>query len=304
MATTTRLLRTSRPLGLGSSSSSSPSSSLYRLELSRSTKTIRCLSKVGIGGDGHEVRKLLVPAVKVSVAASENFVTSKPETKRGGVDDMVASLLANVKNTALLILKVATKRRPWRFHVQMLVARIIIDCRFFTLFAVAGTLVGSVLCFVEGCFFVLESYFHYFHALSHRSSDLGHVVELLIEAIDMFLLGTAMLIFGIGLHVMFVGSKGKGTQLPGSNLFGLFYLKTLRTWVGMKSVAQAKSKMGHAVAMLLQVGVLEKFKSVAVVTGFDLACFAGAIFLSSASIFVSLDLLLVALLYQILASPS
>ena len=41
----------------------------------------------------------------------------------------------------------------------------------------------------------------------------------------MFLIGTAMVVFGMGLHFMFVASKGKGSQLPGSNLFGLFNLE-------------------------------------------------------------------------------
>ena len=54
----------------------------------------------------------------------------------------------------------------------------------------------------------------------------------------------------------------------------------------MQSVSQAKSKLGHAVMMLLQVGVLDKFKSVPLVTGTDLACFAGTVLISSACIFV------------------
>lgn len=49
---------------------------------------------------------------------------------------------------------------------------------------------------------------------------------------------------------------------------------------------QAKTKIGHAVVMILQVGVLEKFKSVPLVTGLDLACFAGAVFLSATCIFL------------------
>ena len=54
----------------------------------------------------------------------------------------------------------------------------------------------------------------------------------------------------------------------------------------MQSVSQAKSKIGHAVMMILQVGVLDKLKSVPVVTGLDLACVAGAVFISSACIFL------------------
>lgn len=154
----------------------------------------------------------------------------------------------------------------------------------------------------------------------------------------MFLVGTAMLMFGFGLYAMFVGSKTmkeKGPRLSGSNLFGLFYMKvcicifqqkrhssfffflsfwfcrlklcvrmcvyyiylyiillhetcfqTLPAWVEMQSVSQAKSKLGHTVMMILQVGVLEKFKNIPLVTGLDLACFAGAVFISSACIFV------------------
>jgi uncharacterized membrane protein YqhA len=111
----------------------------------------------------------------------------------------------------------------------------------------------------------------------------------LIEATDMFIVGMAMLMFGFGLYTMFVGSKSvkeKGPWLAGSNLFGLFYMKSLPSWVEMQSVSQAKSKLGHAVMMLLQVGVLEKFQSIPLVTGLDLACFAATVFISSACIFL------------------
>lgn len=57
-------------------------------------------------------------------------------------------------------------------------------------------------------------------------------------------------------------------------------------WVEMKSVSDAKSKLGHAVMMILQVGVLEKFESVPLVTGPDLVCFAATLLISSASIFL------------------
>lgn len=144
----------------------------------------------------------------------------------------------------------------------------------------------------------------------------------------MFLLGTVMLVFGMGLHVMFVGSKtmqGKGQWLSDSNLFGLFSLRvslypylhiyvcnikkylyvslcmplwnnvhdwiyllfqTIPTWVRIQSVSQAKSRIGHAIMMILQVGVLEKFQSIPLATGLDLACAAGAILVSSACVFL------------------
>lgn len=58
------------------------------------------------------------------------------------------------------------------------------------------------------------------------------------------------------------------------------------SWAGMKSVTQAKSMIGYALMLSLQVGVLEKFKSIPLITGLDLASFVGAVFVSSASLFI------------------
>ncbi|QHO59592.1 uncharacterized protein DS421_3g100330 [Arachis hypogaea] len=128
--------------------------------------------------------------------------------------------------------------KPWNniLHPEMLIERAIIDCRFFTLLAVAGSLLGSVLCFVEGCVLVVECYGHYFHTLGQRL-DQHHLVQLLIEAIDMFLVGTALLVFGAGLYTMFVGSrttnnnnkkkkeKDATSMHSESNILDLFYTK-------------------------------------------------------------------------------
>ncbi|KAK7362411.1 hypothetical protein VNO77_04522 [Canavalia gladiata] len=286
---TTRLLRTSRPIQLPPSPTSSSTSSSFM-------KYVRFQSRVSLNGD-HNIASAKrdtkqVMTVKASMATTDHITTSQPQP---GVHqrflELLAALIATIRNAILVLLRAALNTKPWNLQPQMLIEKAIIDCRFFTLFAVAGSLLGSVLCFVEGLLIVIESYAHYFHMLS-QSLDQGHLVHLLIEAIDMFLVGTAMLIFGMGLYVMFVGSRttSKETQqwLCGSesNLPGLFYVELPLRWVGMQSIAEAKSKIGHAVMMILQVGVLEKLKDIPLITGFDLACFAAAVFTSSASIFV------------------
>ncbi|XP_074357790.1 uncharacterized protein LOC141697363 [Apium graveolens] len=282
----TRLLGNNRALGHGKAS-------VFNSKTRAMESTSFCvLSKTGfrgekIAGDGEKKQPM---ALKASVALADTTSTSKTLTSE---DVKLAFILANVSSLVFRGLKAITyKPRPWRSHIQTLIETVVIDSRFFTMLAVAGTLLGSVLCFLEGCFIVIESYLLYIQALSHGSgSDHGHhMVQLLIEATDMYLVGTAMLIFGTGLHVMFVGTqnfKGKGTSvLPKSNFFGLFYLEKLPTWTGMNTIAQAKTKIGHALMMILQVGVMEKFKSIPLSTGLDLACFAGALFISSASIFL------------------
>ncbi|KAL7607135.1 hypothetical protein Lser_V15G18779 [Lactuca serriola] len=239
-------------------------------------------------GDIERKPVLVTKAATSMVAALGGTVTvvTAPTQISRRVD--LATLLLIMKTMVRRKLKVAMRPRPWSLIIESLIEKFIMDSRFFTMFAVAGTLLGSVLCFLEGVFLVMESYLGYFQAISHHS-DHGHIMHLLIEALDMFLVGTAMLTFGMGLHVMFVGSqasRGNGSTLPSSNFFGLFQLKEFPSWAGMKSISQAKSKIGHALMLLLQVGVLEKFKSIPLVTGLDLACFAASVFVSSAGLFV------------------
>ncbi|KDP38445.1 hypothetical protein JCGZ_04370 [Jatropha curcas] len=272
---TVRLLRSCKPLQQvpppGSTSSS--------------ITAMKCIGRsAGLGGekivsgDGDNKRKSATPCLKASAAITQSFIIAEPRADEGIID--LASLLAAVGTAFFKVFRPVVKRKPWKLQVQTLIEKAIIDCRFFILFAVAGSLLSSILCFVEGCFIIVESYFQYFSTLSHSSdSDQAHLLHLLIEAIDMFLVGTAMVIFGVGLYTIFV--KDKGPSLPGSN-----FLKSLPTWVQVESVSQAKSKIGHAVLMILQVGLLEKFKNTPLVTSLDLACFAGAILVSSASTFL------------------
>ncbi|KAA0065266.1 UPF0114 domain-containing protein [Cucumis melo var. makuwa] len=273
----TRFMQRVRPAAAVSSSSSSSSPS--------SMTNVRVLGKTGLNlnngerlitSGGGEGRQLV--AVKAATTAPKTV-----ETKTGELDlgSLVSDLLVQLKTT---LGKTKIKKR----EIQKFIEKIIIDCRFFTLLAVSGSLMGSILCYIEGSFIVAESYLQYFHSLSQRTNQ-THTVELLIEALDMFLVGTALVVFGIGLFAMFVGSekmKEKNRKwISRSNLFGLFYMKKIPTWVEMESMSAAKSKIGHAVMMILQVGVLEKFKNIPLSSAVDLACFAAAVLISSASIF-------------------
>ncbi|GKE46784.1 uncharacterized protein Tco_1478042, partial [Tanacetum coccineum] len=118
---------------------------------------------------GDEERKqvvLLAKAVSVAVA---------PIKRSEGVE--VTALVAVVRSSLVL-----TRTRSWRSVVQSFIEKAVIDCRFFTMFAVAGTLLGSVLCFLEGTFLVIESYIQCFHSLPLHS-DNERIIPLLIESL-------------------------------------------------------------------------------------------------------------------------
>ena len=112
---TTRLLRTTRPLGLGLPSSTSSSSSF----------SVRCLNKVGFDGEkrvSENCRRKPMVAVKASVAFSKSLITAQPQVNRGLLD--LASLVANVSKATVILLRIAVKQRPRKFHLQMFIERV------------------------------------------------------------------------------------------------------------------------------------------------------------------------------------
>ncbi|XP_022140712.1 uncharacterized protein LOC111011276 [Momordica charantia] len=158
-------------------------------------------------------------------------------------------------------------------------------CRFMAFLGVLGSLIGSVLCFVKGCVHVAASFSEYF-------VNRGKVIMLLVEAIDVYLLGTVMLVFGTGLYELFISHLGTA-QSPSmknaehrSNLFGLFTLKERPKWLYIKTVNELKTKLGHVIVMLLLIGFFEKTKKVVIQSPGDLLCLAVSVFLSSGSLFL------------------
>ncbi|XP_020255144.1 uncharacterized protein LOC109832116 isoform X2 [Asparagus officinalis] len=137
--------------------------------------------------------------------------------------NIIASLAVLIRRAPREILKPPdTKTIRW---AEIVIDQAIINCRFFTLIPVVGTLVGSILCFVEGCFLMLESYIEGFHIVT-QNLDHGRMVEMVIEGIDVFLVGTAMLTFGLGLYSMFIGlTTSSGLLARGSNRSTLFHPK-------------------------------------------------------------------------------
>lgn len=180
-------------------------------------------------------------------------------------------------------------------RLEELIEQSIFNCRFLTLMGVVGSLAGSILCFFKGCTFVFESFTEYFFACL-RGIGTGKVILLLVEAVDVYLMGTVMLIFGMGLYELFVSSfdvpdgncfsNGQRTTVCGSNLFGLFHLRARPKWLEIRSLDELKTKLGHVIVMILLVGMFEKSKKVPIHSGVDLLCFSASILLSSGCLFL------------------
>lgn len=171
------------------------------------------------------------------------------------------------------------------------IERVIFDFRFLALLAVGGSLAGSVLCFLNGCIYIFEAYKVYWSSCV-KGIHTGNMVLRLVEAIDVYLAGTVMLIFGMGLYGLFISnvdpkvSPASDRAIKGSSLFGMFALKERPKWMKICSLDELKTKVGHVIVMILLVKMFERSKMVTIVTGVDLMSYSVSIFLASASLYI------------------
>ncbi|XP_049355765.1 uncharacterized protein LOC125820376 [Solanum verrucosum] len=169
--------------------------------------------------------------------------------------------------------------------VEENIEKVIYSCRFFAILAVWGSLIGSFLCFIKGCTYVTASFQEYFRSRAN-------VILLLVEAIDIYLLGTVMLVFGMGLYELFISNldKLKSTSEENSpyqsNLFGMFTLKERPRWLEIKTISGMKTKVGHVIVMLLLIGLFEKSKKAVINTPLDLLCFSASVLLCSGCLYL------------------
>lgn len=171
------------------------------------------------------------------------------------------------------------------------IEKTIFDFRFFSLLAIGGSLAGSVICFLNGCVFIVDAYKVYWSSCV-KGVHSGKMVLRLVEAIDTYLAGTVMLIFGMGLYGLFISNvtpdspPSTDRALKGSSLFGMFALKERPKWMKISSLDELKTKVGHVIVMILLVKMFERSKMVQITTGMDLLSYSICIFLSSASLYI------------------
>ncbi|KAL2234156.1 uncharacterized protein LOC105169335 [Sesamum indicum] len=171
------------------------------------------------------------------------------------------------------------------------IERVIFDFRFLALLAVGGSLAGSLLCFLNGCVYIFDAYKVYWTSCV-KGIHTGKMVLRLVEAIDVYLAGTVMLIFGMGLYGLFISNVSADVPpstdraLTGSSLFGMFALKERPKWMKISSLDELKTKVGHVIVMILLVKMFERSKMVTITTGTDLLSYSICIFLSSASLYI------------------
>jgi uncharacterized membrane protein YqhA len=185
---------------------------------------------------------------------------------------------------------VAAGGEPWINPTESRIEKAIYDFRFLTLMAIGGSLVGSLLCFLKGCGFVYDSYMAYI-AIHLAGVHTGKVILRLVEAVEIYLVGTVMLIFAMGLFGLFISNDCENGSncdraLKNTTLFGMFALMKRPAWMQITTLDTLKTKLGHCIVMILIVKLFEKSKTVHIASSMDLLLYAVAIFLASGSLYV------------------
>ncbi|RLN24967.1 uncharacterized protein C2845_PM07G30090 [Panicum miliaceum] len=98
--------------------------------------------------------------------------------------------------------------------LMLFVAQVIFNFRLLALLAIAESLAAGRLpasCFLNGCVYIKEAYQVYWSSCI-KGVHSGQMVLKVAEAIDEYLAGTVMLIFGMGLYVMLFSNTS--TDVP------------------------------------------------------------------------------------------
>ncbi|PSS09972.1 Golgi apparatus membrane protein [Actinidia chinensis var. chinensis] len=227
------------------------------------------------------------PEQASSSSPPESFISSNPSSKPfvespKAPDKSFNYVLASPNGNPVVRLVQSTESS---------IERMIFDFRFLALLAVGGSLAGSLLCFLNGCVYIVDAYKVYWTCCI-KGVHSGQMVLRLVEAIDVYLAGTVMLIFGMGLYGLFITNvppdvpPSDDRALKGSSLFGMFALKERPKWMKISSLDELKTKVGHVIVMILLVKMFERSKMVTIATGMDLLSYSVCIFLSSASLYI------------------
>ncbi|GLT38962.1 hypothetical protein SLA2020_131750 [Shorea laevis] len=220
-------------------------------------------------------------------ASGDSVLSSKPASK--------PFIESNRPHDSSFNYALATPNRNPIVHLvrstESNIEKTIFDFRFLALLAVGGSLAGSVLCFLNGCVYIVDAYKVYWSSCV-KGIHSGQMVLRLVEAIDVYLAGTVMLIFGMGLYGLFISNVPPNSPpnadraLKGSSLFGMFALKERPKWMKISSLDELKTKVGHVIVMILLVKMFERSKMVQITTAADLLSYSICIFLSSASLYI------------------
>lgn len=137
-------------------------------------------------------------------------------------------------------------------NLRQMERKIVVSTRFFTIIAVFGSLVSSVLMFFLGVFNVYEAFRSVFDSPSDGAFMFGATAVIgVIESLDRFLIAIVLLYFAYGVYSLFIHPEDSEEKL------------FLPSWLRIRNVGQLKQIVAELIVVILFVlflrQVLEAF---------------------------------------------
>jgi uncharacterized membrane protein YqhA len=134
----------------------------------------------------------------------------------------------------------------WKKKVELAFETFLWNTRWLVLIAVLSSLVSALILFLVGLYEIVHLVVIFFHAESYKhffSKLLGSV----IASVDLFLIGTFLLVFSLGLYELFISKLDPAENTPHGQ-------KVL----AIKSLEDLKEKLGRLVIMVLIVSFFKQ----------------------------------------------
>lgn len=117
--------------------------------------------------------------------------------------------------------------------------RIVVSSRFFTLFAVFGSLAGSILMFSLGLYNVYEAFRYGLQGTDEAGPFGTSAVIRIIEGLDRFLIAIVLLYFAYGVYSLFIHPEESEEELA------------LPKWLRVKQIGQLKQVVAEVIIVIL-----------------------------------------------------
>jgi uncharacterized protein (TIGR00645 family) len=134
----------------------------------------------------------------------------------------------------------------WRRTLEMVFENFLWNTRWLVLIAVVASLFSALILFLAGLYEIVELILLFFHAESYHHFY-SKLLSVIIASVDLFLIGTFLLVFALGLYELFISKLDPAENSPQGQ-------KVL----AIKNLEDLKEKLGRLVIMVLIVSFFKQ----------------------------------------------
>lgn len=159
--------------------------------------------------------------------------------KNGKLDDYDQALLAALREKSINYPAILQYKS---FRARQ-IEKLLYSTRYLSIIAVVGSIISSVILFIQGIVIIYEGLFEYFkNEHSQTGSERTYeLFEQIVSSVDVFLFALVLIIFGVGVYELFVTQVDPVEQNHDSR----------PSWLRISSVDDLKSSLGKVILMVL-----------------------------------------------------